>query len=78
MGGIRLPRARVGRGRPERGAGRPGPVTGGLPQESCLGQISANGVLLFGETPAERTTLLGYENAGQWQENQLACKSGLG
>ena len=60
-------------------AAGPGEGTpGGLPQASCLGQITANGVLLFGETPAERAALLGYENAGQRQREQLACKTAVG
>ena len=50
----------------------------GLPQESCLGQISANGVLLFGQTPAERAALFGMENAGEQQQDQLACQGAVG
>ena len=50
----------------------------GLPSQSCLGQISANGVLLLGLTPAERSALMGFETAGEWQQNQLACKEGVG
>ena len=53
-------------------------VPNGLPQESCLGQISANGVLLFGETPAERAFLLGLESAGEFQQGQLACQGAVG
>lgn len=51
---------------------------GGLPQASCLGQISANGALLFGETPAEQADGFGFDNAGQAQRDQLACKNAMG
>ena len=58
------------------GAGEGTP--GGLPQESCLGQISANGVLLLEQTPAERAALFGFDNAGEWNANQHACTSAQG
>jgi hypothetical protein len=63
------------------GAAAQGPgegTPGDLPQASCLGQISANGVLLLGLTPAERSALMGFATAGEWQQNQLACQEGVG
>jgi hypothetical protein len=63
------------------GASAAGPgegMPGGLPQQSCLGQINANGVLLDGQTPAEQAAEFGYETVAAWEQAQLACKTAVG